>query len=105
MPINTLAEVTGKDANDLMNACRTSNKTCYDIAKDNGVLDQYKEKRIAANKEYFAKLVADGKITQEKADQSLAKVEKNISENKPERKHQVTGSRVPGPNRISPIEG
>ena len=99
MPINTLAEVTGKDANDLMNSCRTSNKTCYDIAKENGVLDQYKEKRIAANKVFFAKLVADGKITQEKADQILAKVEKNISENKPERRQPQNGPMGHGPNR------
>lgn len=105
MPVDTLAELTGKNVDDLMTICRTSNKTCYDLAIENGVLDQYKERRIAANKEFLAKLVTEGKISQEKADEILAKVEKNISENKPERRHMVTGSRVPGPNRISPIEG
>ncbi len=105
MPVDTLAELTGKNANDLMTICRTSDKTCYDIAKENGVLEQYKEKRLAANKIFLDKLVAENKISQEKADKILAKVGKNIAENKPERKHMVTGSRVPGPNRISPIEG
>lgn len=91
MPFDTLAELTGKDAQALMETCRTEQKTCYDIAKENGVLDQYKEKRVAANKEILAKLVADGKITQEKADRILVKVEKNINDGNPERKHMARG--------------
>jgi hypothetical protein len=87
MPFDTLAELTGKDANTLMETCRTEQKTCYDIAKDSGVLDQYKEKRVAANKEILVQLVADGKISQEKAASILADAEKNISENKPEKVH------------------
>jgi len=85
MPFDTLAELTGKDANTLMETCRTEKKTCYDIAKENGVLDQYKEKRVAANKEILVRLVADGKMSQEKANSILADAEKNISENKPEK--------------------
>lgn len=85
MPFDTLAELTGKDAQALMETCRTEQKTCYDIAKENGVLDQYKEKRVAANKEILVRLVADGKMSQEKANSILADAEKNISENKPEK--------------------
>jgi hypothetical protein len=85
MPFDTLAELTGKDAQALMETCRTEQKTCYDLAKENGVLDQYKEKRVAANKEILVKLVADGKMSQEKANSILADAEKNISENKPEK--------------------
>jgi len=85
MPFDTLAELTGKDAHALMETCRTEQKTCYDIAKENGVLDQYKEKRVAANKEILVRLVADGKMSQEKANSILADAEKNISENKPEK--------------------
>ena len=85
MPFDTLAELTGKDAQALMETCRTEQKTCYDIAKENGVLDQYKEKRVAANKKILVQLVADGKMSQEKANSILADAEKNISENKPEK--------------------
>jgi len=105
MPFDTLAELTGKDAQDLMETCRTEQKTCYDIAKENGVLDQYKEKRIAANKEILAKLVADGKITQEKADKILVKVEKNINADKPERKQMARGHMMEqSPDRMPPVE-
>ena len=99
MPFDTLAKLTGKDVKELMETCRPGEKTCYDVAKENGVLDQYKEGRIAANKEILAKLVTAGEITQEKADQILAKVEKNISENKPERRAPHNGPMGHGPNR------
>lgn len=105
MPFDTLAELTGKDAQALMETCRTEQKTCYDIAKEDGVLDQYKEKRIAANKEILAKLVADGKITQEKADSILVKVGKNINEGKPERRHMARGQMMKqGPNAMAYAE-
>jgi len=105
MPFDTLAELTGKNVQDLMETCRTEQKTCYDIAKENGVLDQYKEKRIAANREILAKLVADGKITQEKADRILVKVEKNINDGKPERKHMARGQMMKqGPDAMPASE-
>ena len=74
-----LASLTGRDAAAIREEAKTSNKRISDMAKEAGVFEQFQAKRLEAAKENLNKAVADGKISQEKADQIL----KNIQEGKP----------------------
>ena len=73
-----LASLTGRDANSIKEEARTNHKPIVEMAKEAGVYDQFQAKRLEAAKENLNKAVADGKISQDKADQIL----KNIQEGK-----------------------
>ena len=66
-----LAELTGRDVESIKEEARTNHKPMHEMAKDAGVYDQFMAKHLELAKDHLAKAVADGKMTQEQADQML----------------------------------
>lgn len=68
-----LAELTGKNAEEIGKECREKKMMPAKFAKEAGVYDAYKTKKMEQVKTFLDKRVKDGKLTQEKADEKLAK--------------------------------
>ncbi|MGL5207138.1 MAG: hypothetical protein ACRC8T_06470 [Acidaminococcaceae bacterium] len=66
-----LADLTGRDVESIKEEAHNNHKPMHEIAKDAGVYDQFMAKHLELAKDHLAKAVADGKITQEQADQML----------------------------------
>ncbi|NLY83756.1 MAG: hypothetical protein GX084_03995 [Acholeplasmataceae bacterium] len=82
--IAILAELTGRDAASIREEIKTNRKPLREIAKDAGVYDQFQAKRLELVKERLDKAVADGKMSQEKADGILAAIKEG---KKPQMQH------------------
>ena len=68
-----LAELTGGNADEIGTECREKKIMPAQFAKEAGVYDAYKAKKMDQVKVYLDKRVKDGKLTQEKADEKLEK--------------------------------
>ena len=68
-----LAELTGKNAEEIGKECREKKMMPAKFAKEAGVYEAYKAKKMEQVKIHLENRVKDGKMTQEKADEKLAK--------------------------------
>lgn len=86
-----LAELTGKDAKDICKELHEKKLMPAQYAKQNGVYDAYKAKKMERVKARLDQRVKDGKLTQAKADEKLEKISKmfdNMSNGiRPQRPH------------------
>lgn len=76
-PAEAVAGLTGKSVESVTAEKQESGKTYGTIAKDAGKLEEFKAAMLEAKKEILAKKVADGIMTQERADQILAAIKEN----------------------------
>ena len=76
-PAELLAALTGKTVESLSEERKEENKTYGKIALEEGKLDEFKEGILQIKKDNLAEQVAEGKITQEKADEIIEKLEEN----------------------------
>ena len=73
-------ELLGLDADELR-AARESGSSLAQIAEQQGVsLDELTSTIVAAADEHLDEAVADGRISQEEADQKLAEIQENVTE-------------------------
>lgn len=76
-PAEIAADLTGKTVQEVKAEKVEKGITCGAIAKDAGKLAEFKKEMLDTKKEILDKKVADKDITQEKADEILAAIEKN----------------------------
>jgi polyhydroxyalkanoate synthesis regulator phasin len=78
--VDVLAEVLGLSDEDLVAAMRDG-KSVADVAAEQGVaLEDVVEALLAGPREHLEEAVAEGRITQEEADERLAEMEQHINE-------------------------
>lgn len=78
-PAEILAGLTGQTADSILAEKTQSNTTYGTIAKDAGVLDQFKAQMLELKKAALAERVTAGQLTQERADAILAAMEANMA--------------------------
>lgn len=78
-PAEALAALTGSDTETIL-ADREEGETCWTIAEEEGVLDEFRDEVLAIHKDKLDERVAAGTLTQERADEILARMEENIGE-------------------------
>lgn len=78
-PVKITSELTGKSVEDLQEE-RESGKTYGEIAKDSGKQEEFKSSMLEHRKSILKERVAEGKITQEKADEILNKIEEKMKD-------------------------
>lgn len=76
-PAEALAGITGQTVESLMAERQETDKTYGKIAADAGKLDEFKAEAMEIKKDKLSAQVADGKITQEKADTIIKTIEEN----------------------------
>ncbi len=76
-PAEAVAGLTGKTVESVIAEKVETNKTYGTIAKEAGKLDEFKVEVLQIKKDRLAQKVADGSITQEKADEIIAAIEEN----------------------------
>ncbi len=74
-PQEAVSALTGKPVEDIVAQHEETGKTYGAIAKENGVLDEFKEEKLEIKKDALSKKVADGSITQDQADKIIASIE------------------------------
>lgn len=76
-PASVLAEITGSSVESVVDQKAETGKTYGSIAAEAGKLDEFKAASLEAKKERLNAQVADGTITQEKADEIIKAIEEN----------------------------
>lgn len=76
-PAEAVAGITGKTLEEVTQERTDTQKPYGNIAKDAGKLDEFKAEMLEIKKERLNQLVADEKITKEKADEITAKITEN----------------------------
>ncbi len=76
-PAEVLAAITGKTVEEVMAERRDTGKTYGTMAKDAGNLEEFRKEMLEMKKAVLKDKVKDGSITQEKADEILARIEEN----------------------------
>ncbi|MEA5085204.1 MAG: hypothetical protein VB018_13805 [Lachnospiraceae bacterium] len=76
-PAGVLAEITGNTVESVIAQKAETGKTYGSIAVEAGKLDEFKTASLEAKKERLYAQVADGTITQEKADEIIKAIEEN----------------------------
>ncbi len=76
-PAEALAGITGRTVESLVEERKESNKTYGTIAQEEGKLDEFKLEVLEMKKANLAAQVDQGKITQDKADDIIEKLEEN----------------------------
>lgn len=69
--MKVLAEITGKDEATILKECREQKLNPAQYAQKAGKYNEFKAKRLELAKDRMSQAVADGKLTQDKADQGL----------------------------------
>ncbi|WP_101773277.1 DUF2680 domain-containing protein [Peptostreptococcus faecalis] len=72
-----IAELTGRKVQSIVDERIKTGKTYGNIAKDAGVLNEFRNKMLELDKEKLDERVKSGKITQKQADNTLAKIKAN----------------------------
>jgi lipoate-protein ligase A len=73
-PASIISELTGKTAEEIA-VERNSGNSCGTIAKEAGVLEEFKEAMLEEKKERLAKKVEEGTLTEEKANDIILQIE------------------------------
>lgn len=76
-PAEALAGLTGREVQAVVDERMQEGKTFGSMAKDAGVLDEFKAEMLQVKKNKLAERVAAGTMTQEQADAILAKIVSN----------------------------
>lgn len=76
-PAEAVAGLTGKTLDDVIAEKTETGKTYGQLANDAGVLDEFKAALLEIKKDILAAKVAEGKMTQEQADEILAAIAEN----------------------------
>ena len=76
-PAEAVAGITGQTVESVIAERQETNKTYGKIAADAGKLDEFKVEAMEMKKDRLNAQVADGKITQEKADTIIKTIEDN----------------------------
>lgn len=76
-PAEVVAELSGKSIESIITEKAETGKTCGTIAKESGKLEEFKSENLEKKKEILSKKVSAGTITQEKANEIIAALEKN----------------------------
>lgn len=90
-PAEAVAGLTGRSVDSVVQERRDTEKTYGTIAKEAGKLEEFKEEKIEVRKASLAKKVADGKITEEKANEYLETINErmqNCDGNPGEKQHE-----------------
>lgn len=74
-PSEIVAAITGRTLESVVEEKEESNKTYGKIASEAGKLDEFKQGMLEIKKAKIAELVANGKITQEEADEIIKTIE------------------------------
>lgn len=74
-PAEAVAGLTGKTVESVVTERSETGKTYGEIAKDAGKLEEFKSENLQIKKDILAKRVADGTITQARADEIIKAVE------------------------------
>ena len=81
MDLSVAAETLGLSEDELRTALEADGATLAQVAEDQGVeVDTLVDALVAAGEERIADAVADGRITQEEADERLADLEARVTE-------------------------
>lgn len=75
-PAEKLSELTGTSVEALYEA--KGDKTFGEVASENGVLDEFKENMLQNKKTILDQRVAEGRLTQEEADEIYSKLLENM---------------------------
>ena len=76
-PAEAVAGLTGRTLDDVIAEKSETGKTYGQLADDAGVLDEFKAALLEMKKDILAAKVAEGKLTQEQADEILAAIAEN----------------------------
>ncbi len=76
-PAETVAGLTGRTVESVVEERSESNKTYGTIALEAGKLDEFKSEVLEIKKASLAEQVTDGKITQDRADDIIKQLEEN----------------------------
>lgn len=76
-PAEILAGITGKPVETVITERNETEQTYGALASDYGVLDKFQSEMLEEKKEYLEQRVAEGTMTQERADAILAAIEAN----------------------------
>lgn len=76
-PAEAAAQVTGRTVESVTDEHTANDKTYGSIAADAGKLDDFKAAMLEARKAQLASRVADGTMTQERADEIIAAMQEN----------------------------
>lgn len=74
-PAEAVAGLTGKTVESVVTERSETGKTYGEIAKEAGKLDEFKSENLQMKKDILAKKVADGTMTQSRADEIIKAVE------------------------------
>ncbi|MEA4988361.1 MAG: DUF2680 domain-containing protein [Anaerovorax sp.] len=76
-PAEAVAALTGKTVESVVSEKTANNVTYGSIAKDAGKLEEFKQTQLQMKKDILEKRVADGTMTQERAEEIIAAIEEN----------------------------
>ncbi|SHJ49050.1 Protein of unknown function [Hathewaya proteolytica DSM 3090] len=76
-PAEAVAGITGRSVDQVIAERKDKNKTYGTMASEAGKLEEFKKEMLEIKKANLAEKVAKGSLTQEKADEIIAAIEKN----------------------------
>ncbi len=76
-PAEAAAGITGKTIEEVTGERQNNGKTYGEIANEAGKLDEFRNQMLEMKKSTLAQKVADGKLTQERADEILKAIEEH----------------------------
>jgi hypothetical protein len=76
-PAEAAAGITGKTVEEVITQRQDTGKTYGEIANEAGKLEEFKNEMLEIKKDALARKVADGKLTQEQADEIIKTIEEN----------------------------
>ncbi|HZK18302.1 MAG TPA: DUF2680 domain-containing protein [Clostridia bacterium] len=76
-PAELVAELTGRDLQSIIDEGAETGKTYGSIAKEAGVLEEFKKERVETKKDILDSRVAEGILTQEEADTIMNRISAN----------------------------
>ncbi|HNX13583.1 MAG TPA: DUF2680 domain-containing protein [Oscillospiraceae bacterium] len=79
-PAEAVAALTGKTVESVVDQRQETGDTYCTIASEGGVLDEYKASVLQMKKDTLNARVAAGTLTQERADEIIAAIEKNMAD-------------------------
>ncbi len=72
-----LAELTNQSVHDIIHDLYENNKTCRDIASENGVLEEYRDYNYEVKKNIIQEKVDNGYLTKEEGAEILQQIEEH----------------------------
>lgn len=73
------AKLTGRSADDVLKACQAKNMTVWQLAKEEGKLEDFKSAILSRAEEKFSEWVKEGKMTQQEMNEKLNQMKSRMS--------------------------